>query len=94
MNWTRLIRETHRWLSIAFTVAVIANIVALLTQKPRAEAAGQDQSAMLVGMLALFPLILLLLTGLYLFALPYVNRLRRVDAAAVRTDQHPQSHPE
>lgn len=88
MNWTRLIRETHRWLSIAFTLAVIANIVAMITQKPGAEA-GQSQSAMLVGLLALFPLILLLFSGLYLFALPYVTRWRRVNAPAVGSDQHP-----
>ena len=29
MNWNKWIRQTHRWLSIAFTVTVIANIVAL-----------------------------------------------------------------
>lgn len=89
MNWNKLIREIHRWLSIAFTLAVIANIVVMLTQKPGAEAAGQDQSGMLVGLLALFPLIVLLLTGLYLFALPYVTRWRRVDAPAVGNEQHP-----
>ncbi|WP_043390396.1 hypothetical protein [Archangium violaceum] len=88
MNWTRLIRETHRWLSIAFTLAVIANIVAMITQKPGAEA-GQSQSAMLVGLLALFPLILLLFSGLYLFALPYVARWRRANAPAVGSEQHP-----
>lgn len=94
MNWNKLIRDTHRWLSIAFTLAVIANIVANVTQKPGAEAAGQEQSRMLVGLLALFPLIVLLLTGLYLFALPYVTRWRRVDAPAVSSDQHPRAHPE
>jgi hypothetical protein len=94
MNWNKLIRETHRWLSIAFTVAVIVNIVAMLTQKPGSEAAGQDPSAILLGMLALIPLIVLLFTGLYLFALPYVTRWRRVDAPAVRNDQHLRSHPE
>ncbi|OJT25999.1 hypothetical protein BO221_09190 [Archangium sp. Cb G35] len=88
MNWTRLIRETHRWLSIAFTLAVIANIVAMITQKPGAEA-GQSQSAMLVGLLALFPLILLLFSGLYLFALPYVTRWRRANATAAGSEQHP-----
>ncbi|MFE8601222.1 hypothetical protein [Archangium violaceum] len=88
MNWTKLIRETHRWLSLAFTVAVIANIVAMITQKPGAEA-GQDQSAVLVGLLALIPLIPLLFTGLYLFALPYVARWRRVNAPAVGSEQHP-----
>ena len=29
MNWNAWIRQTHRWLSIAFTVTVIANFVAL-----------------------------------------------------------------
>ena len=94
MNWTRLIRETHRWLSIAFTMAVIANIVAVLTQKPGSEGAGQAQSSILVGLLALLPLMLLLFTGLYLFALPYVTRWRRAGAAAVRNEQSPQANPE
>ena len=29
MNWNRWIRQTHRWLSIVFTLTVIANFVAL-----------------------------------------------------------------
>jgi hypothetical protein len=66
MNWNKLIRQTHRWLSIAFTVAVIANIVAMM----------QEKQAVWVGVLALIPLILLLLSGLYLFALPYAARWR------------------
>jgi len=66
MNWNKLIRQTHRWLSIAFTVAVIANIVAMM----------QEKQAVWVGVLALIPLILLLLSGLYLFALPYTARWR------------------
>jgi hypothetical protein len=66
MNWNKLIRQTHRWLSIAFTVAVIANIVAMM----------QEKEAVWVGVLALIPLILLLLSGLYLFALPYAARWR------------------
>ena len=66
MNWNRLIRQTHRWLSIAFTLAVIVNLVALM----------QKEQVIWVGLLALFPLILLLLTGLYLFALPYLAKGR------------------
>ena len=62
-----LIRQSHRWLSIAFTLAVIVNIVALI----------QKSQAVWIGLLALFPLILLLISGLYLFALPYVARWRR-----------------
>ncbi len=66
MNANKWIRQIHRWLSIAFTVAVLINVVALLQQK---------QSTW-VGLLALFPLIALMLTGLYLFALPYLSRWR------------------
>ena len=66
MNWNRWVRQTHRWLSIAFTVAVIVNIVAL----------GQEGPAVWVGLLALLPLALPLFTGLYLFALPYATRWR------------------
>lgn len=67
MNFNNLVRQTHRWLSIAFTLAVIVNILAL----------GQEQPAVWVGLLALLPLVLLLISGLYLFALPYVARWRR-----------------
>lgn len=66
MNWNKLIRQAHRWLSIAFTMAVILNIIAL----------GREDQGVWVGLLALFPLILLLLSGLYLFALPYATRWR------------------
>ena len=71
MNWSKWLRQIHRWLSIAFTLAVIANVVALV----------QEQSAVWVGLLALFPLALLLLTGLYLFVLPYATKWRRTGQA-------------
>jgi hypothetical protein len=66
LNWNYWIRQTHRWLSIAFTLAVIANVVAMM----------QGQQILWVGLLALFPLILLLLTGLYMFVLPYTAKGR------------------
>jgi hypothetical protein len=66
LNWNSWIRQIHRWLSIAFTVAVIINIVAL----------GQEKPAVWVGLLALLPLAFLLPTGLYLFVLPYATRWR------------------
>ena len=66
MNWNKWVRQTHRWLSIAFTVAVIVNIVAVV----------QGKYTSRVGLLALLPLALLLLTGLYLFALPYAAKWR------------------
>ncbi len=66
MNSNMSIRQIHRWLSIAFTVAVIVNLVAMM----------QEKQAVWVGLLALFPLILLLLTGLYMFVLPYAAKWR------------------
>jgi hypothetical protein len=64
MNWNRSIRQVHRWLSILFTLGVIANIVTMSLMVP----------PFWVGLLALVPLILLLLSGLYMFALPYFRR--------------------
>jgi cellulose synthase/poly-beta-1,6-N-acetylglucosamine synthase-like glycosyltransferase len=66
LSWNSWIRQIHRWLSIAFTVAVLVNFVALAVK----------EQAVWVGLLALFPLALLLLTGLYLFALPYATKWR------------------
>jgi hypothetical protein len=45
LNWNKWIRQTHRWLSMAFTVAVIANIVAV----------AQKKYTTGVGLLAVFP---------------------------------------
>ncbi len=66
MNWNNWIRQSHRWLSIAFTVTVIANFVALAKGEPPAW----------VTYSPLFPLALLLSTGLYLFVLPYAAKWR------------------
>jgi hypothetical protein len=70
MNWNNWIRQTHRWLSIAFTLTVIANFVALAMGKA-------EQPPGLLTYSPLLPLALLLFTGLYLFALPYVTRWRQ-----------------
>ena len=64
MNWNKWFRQTHRWLSVIFTVAVIVNGVAVV----------QGKYSTRVGLLAVFPLALLLVTGLYLFVLPYATR--------------------
>ena len=71
---SKWIRQIHRWLSIAFTLTVIANFVALSQGTPPAW----------VTYSPLFPLALLLLTGLYMFALPYAARWR----SRVRPSQH------
>jgi heme A synthase len=66
LNWNKWVRQSHRCLSIAFTVAVIVNIVAVV----------QKKYTFWVGLLALVPLALLLFTGLYLFVLPYATKWR------------------
>jgi hypothetical protein len=57
-------RQIHRWLSIIFTLLVIANTVGL--------AIGHQSQVL--GAITLLPLFLLLITGLYLFALPYLSK--------------------
>ncbi len=66
MNWNAWLRQIHRWLSIAFTVTVIANFVAM----------GLGEPPAWVVYSPLLPLFLLLLTGLYLFVLPYATKWR------------------
>ena len=75
MNWNKSLRQIHRWLSIVFTVTVIANFVALGT--------GKGAPPPWVTYSPLFPLALLLFSGLYLFALPYTAKWR----SARRADQ-------
>lgn len=66
MNWNNAIRQFHRWISIIFTVTVIANFIALSRGTPPPW----------VTYSPLLPLFLLLFTGLYLFALPYTAKWR------------------
>ena len=74
LNWNHWIRQFHRWVSIVFTLTVVANFVAL--------ARGTGMPPPWITYSPLLPLALLLFTGLYLFALPYVatwrNRRRSV----------------
>jgi hypothetical protein len=70
MNWNIWIRQIHRWTSLVFTATVIANIVAIALGKA-------EQPPGLLTYSPLLPLFLLLFTGLYLFALPYVTRWRQ-----------------
>jgi hypothetical protein len=60
------VRQFHRWVSIAFTLTVMANFAA----RARGTPPGW------VTYSPLLPLAVLLLTGLYLFALPYAVRRR------------------
>jgi hypothetical protein len=69
LNWNNWVRQAHRWVSIAFTVTVIANFAVL--------AQGGGMPPPWVTYSPLLPLALLLFTGLYLFALPYATKWRR-----------------
>jgi hypothetical protein len=68
VTWNAWIRQIHRWVSIAFTLTVITNFAAL--------AQGRGMPPSWITYSPLLPLALLLLTGLYLFALPYAARWR------------------
>jgi hypothetical protein len=65
MNNSTWIRRLHRLMSIAFTLTVIANFVAM--------AQGSGTPPSWITYAPLLPLALLLLTGLYLFTLPYFS---------------------
>jgi len=72
LNWNIWVRQIHRWTSIAFAAVVIGIFVAL--------GVGREPAGW-VYFLPLPPLALLLLTGLYLFGLPYAPQRRGVRSA-------------
>lgn len=59
-----LIRSAHRWLGMVLVVAVVINIVALSMQV----------QAFWIGLLALIPLILMMVSGVWMFFQPYLRR--------------------
>lgn len=71
MKLSHSLRQAHRWLSILFTLAVVANFAAMTQGPPPA----------VVTYAPLLPLFLLMFSGLYLFALPYVARWRNARRA-------------
>jgi len=66
LNPSSKIRQAHRWVSIVFTVTVIANFAAMAVGTPPAW----------VTYSPLPPLAVLLFTGWYLFVLPYAAKRR------------------
>ena len=72
VNWNKSIRQLHRWLSIIFTLTVVANFATMAFGTPPAWVVYSP----------LPPLFLLLLSGLYMFALPYfADRQEQATAA-------------
>ena len=74
LSWNNWVRQIHRWLSIAFTVTVIANFTAMEL--------GQPPSWVVYSPLP--PLFLLIFTGLYMFALPHATKWRSGRRAVTR----------
>ena len=66
MTLSRVVRKCHRVLAILFTLTVIANFVAMTRGQPPAW----------ITYSPLPPLFLLMFSGLYMFALPYVAKRR------------------
>lgn len=66
MSWNKFIRQTHRWLSVAFTLTII--IVGAAAVR------GKYTNSM--GLVAVFVLALMFLTGAYLFVLPFAAKWR------------------
>jgi membrane protein CcdC involved in cytochrome C biogenesis len=73
MSWSNSIRQTHRWVSILFTLTVVANFVV--------RAMDSSEPPAWITYSPLPPLFLQLLTGLFLFALPYTNKRRGTSQA-------------
>jgi hypothetical protein len=63
---SKWIRQFHRWTSMVFVATIIITSIAL----------AQAEPIIWVSYIPLVPLFLLLATGLYLFALPYLQRRR------------------
>lgn len=68
MNWSKYIRQVHRWMSFIFTITVIANFVAIAI-------VGEPPAWITYSPLPF--LLILLFTGLYMFVLPYFNKQHR-----------------
>lgn len=75
MNGSSPVRQLHRWLSVAFTATVIANFAVRALAEPPPWLTYSP----------LAPLFLLLLTGLYLFVLPYLPARRGRHAGDVKS---------
>ncbi|OOG39463.1 hypothetical protein B0B52_15750 [Polaromonas sp. A23] len=66
MNWNLWIRQSHRWLSMVFTATVVANFVVRVVDS--------TEPSSWITYSPLLPLFLMLVTGLYLFALPHIAK--------------------
>lgn len=64
MSISRRVRQSHRWVSVTFTLTVLANFAAMTQGTPPAW----------ITYAPLLPLTVLLVSGTWLFILPYVRK--------------------
>ncbi len=64
MTLRQWVRQSHRWLGMILTLTILANFGAMALGKP----------PLLIVYSPLAPLALLVITGLYMFFLPYAQR--------------------
>jgi ABC-type polysaccharide/polyol phosphate export permease len=69
MTLPKLIRQSHRWFSLAFTFGFLVNATAIAM-------AGGEPVPGWIYLLVLVPLFALFGSGLYLFVAPYFARWR------------------
>lgn len=63
---SKFIRQFHRWVSLVFMVTVIITTIAM----------SQKEPIIWISYVPLAPLFLLMISGLYMFVLPYVTKRR------------------
>jgi hypothetical protein len=73
MNWNQRIRQAHRWIAVAFTVTVIANIAVM------SGSAGTPPEWVTYS--PLLPLALLQFSGLYMLVQPWIAQRRSARGA-------------
>lgn len=73
MNWNKWNRQIHRWASMAFMVTVVAYIGVMSAGKTPPDWMTYSP---------LMPLLVLIVTGVYMFALPYLTKWRSGGRAA------------
>lgn len=64
---SKFVRQFHRWVSTLFVLSVLATTIAL----------AQPEPIMWMSYMPLLPLVLLALTGIYMFFQPYAAKWRR-----------------
>ena len=74
IDLNKSVRQTHRWLSIVFTMTVVANFVSMALANPPSWIVYSP----------LPPLFLMLFTGLYMFVLPFTAQSYRRPRTAGR----------